>query len=163
MGMCAERCRIKKTALHAEMRKRRHSVSKSPFVDLSFIRIRDSDECGFSGRKIHRRVDFPQEMLLRRQHIRARRFDCRPLLCFFFSAFSSPALLHQKRPLLRPFLTGWAAVIVREAGMAGGWQACRACLRPAEPPVRACASPARSFPRRRCWSPEYPPRSARQC
>ncbi|MDY2873337.1 MAG: hypothetical protein SOT57_12520 [Eubacteriales bacterium] len=87
MGMCAERCRIKKTALHAEMRKRRHSVSKSPFVDLSFIRIRDSDECGFSGRKIHRRVDFPQEMLLRRQHIRARRFDCRPLLCFFFQHF----------------------------------------------------------------------------
>ena len=81
----------------------------------------------------------------------------------FFQHFHHRLYYIKKRPLLRPFLTGWAAVIVREAGMAGGWQACRARLRPAEPPVRACVSPARSFPRRRCWSPEYPPRSARQC
>ena len=61
------------------------------------------------ARKIHCRVDFSQQMLLRHQHIHTQHLDCLPLFRLAFQHFHYPSPLYQKKAACATFsdrLTG---------------------------------------------------------
>ena len=55
------------------------------------------------AREIHRRVDFPQQMVLGYQHVHTQHLDCLPLFGFSLQHLHHLFPLYQKRPLCATF------------------------------------------------------------